>query len=269
MQYVNIRGKAGRISRESTITAEQLKSLLDAANTQEKVIIVGAGYCNLRESELTHMIPSWLHFDKSETKAYGCVPYIHVVGEPQKCNCVDCQLRAYIQYRKQKENEKIGKRVKHDSKWYQKVSHDFYQLKPTRKPPDNEMSRVRKFSLYGYWKPKSKSSVRDIPLSLPHVQEIMLDYKTNYSKMKLSKNRIDIWRAVSDLGHEVLGEETHIFPHALRATYATILGKIGNVSLVKVKSLMGHANASTTDLYINSEGTEAVLETIRKSKDIF
>ncbi len=272
MEHLKLKGKLGKISSESTITSEQLHALWDAADDKQKIAIASLGYAGMRTSEYLHMEPSWLHFDKSETKKYNYVPFIHIPGATkdfrQLCNCDDCQLRAYKEYRIQKEDdENDGKHLKHNSKWHQKVSRDFYKLKPTRKKKKDDLSRLTDLGIQGYWKPKSIKGSRDIPLILEDIKDVFLNYKENYDELRPKRKRLDAWWSVHKLGQKVL--DTDISPHPLRATYISILGSSPEMTLNKLMSLSGHRHYSSLEPYMQPERREAIRVAHKISKDLF
>lgn len=299
---MNIRGKEGRVSSESTISKEELYDLWNNATEQEKFIIASAGYAGMRDNEYLHLEPSWIHFSDSITKKYGDVPLIRIPGATKKfkqlCNCADCELRAYRQYRKKKaDEENDDKHVKHNAKWYAKVSRDFYELpiiSPKKSKKDKLIlsrlskkheltdkqkskieeiekkyipSRIRELGIQGFWRPKSVSGSRIIPLILEDVQEVFKNYKENYDQFRLKKKRLDAWWSVKKLGKKILHKD--IFPHSLRATYISILADHHEMTANKLIKLSGHKSAVSLDPYINTERKESVRVAKKISRDLF
>ncbi len=273
MEHMNIRGKDGKISAEDVIEPEELNKLWKAANAKQKVLISCVGFEGMRESEYLHMEPYWIHFDDSKTRKYDGVPLIRIPGSTKKfkqlCECDDCQLRAYRDYRKQKADEENDDRhVKHNLKWYRKVSKEFYELKPKRiSKHSNEMSRIKDLGLQGYWRPKSIKGSRYIPLVLPDIQEAIRNFKDNYEKLKPKRKRLDVWWSVRKLGRDVLGKD--IYPHALRATYLSILGSSPKMTLNKLITLSGHKSFLSLEPYMQPERLEAIRTANNISKDLF
>jgi hypothetical protein len=140
---MNIRGKDGRVLSEDSITPEELTKLWNSANTQEKIIIACAGFEGMRDSEYLHMEPSWIHFNDSKTEKYNTSALIRIPGVTKKfkqlCNCDDCQLRAYRDYRqKVADEENNDVHVIHNKKWHTQVQKDFYKL-PLTYPKEAEL----------------------------------------------------------------------------------------------------------------------------------
>lgn len=272
MENLKLKGKEGKISAENAIEPEELNMLWKAANANEKVTIACVGYAGMRESEYLHMEPSWIHFDDGKTKKYGS-PLIHIPGSTKKfkqlCNCDDCQLRAYRDYRKKKaDEENDDKHVKHNLKWYRKVSEDFYKLKPERiSKHSNEMSRIKDLGLQGYWRPKSVKGSRYIPLVLEDIQEAIRNYKDNYEELKPKRKRLDVWWSVRKLGRDVLDKD--IYPHSLRASYISILGSSPEMTLNKLITLSGHKSFTSVEPYMLPDRKEAIRTANNISKELF
>jgi integrase len=121
--------------------------------------------------------------------------------------------------------------------------------------------------LQGYWRPKSISGSRIIPITLEEVYFALKDYKDNYESLKLRRKRIDPWWSVKKLGKEVLNLD--IYPHALRSTYISILADYPEMTPNKLIKLTGHKGITSLTPYVHTERKEAIRIVNEISRDAF
>lgn len=113
-------------------------------------------------------------------------------------------------------------------------------------------------SIQGDWKPKSKAGSRTIPIKEPRLIEI-LRWWVFQNNMKVVKfNRITVWRTVKEIANRTKIEKK-IYPHSLRATYATKLSFKG-MSPSTLQHIMGWANIKTANDYVQSSGARSKQE---------
>lgn len=104
----------------------------------------------------------------------------------------------------------------------------------------------------GIWKAKTKSSSRLIPI-LPEVRGVWESYFKNYkSVIDLVPNRVYAWQILKNLGKKAKLKHA-IFPHCLRASFATLLAVKG-FSTQAIKDTLGWSSSATADIYIRLSG---------------
>lgn len=114
----------------------------------------------------------------------------------------------------------------------------------------------------GYWQPKTKSGSRVIPVP-SHVLGYLLTY-LGHNPDGLPFNRIAAWARVKKLGEAAKMPE--IFPHSLRASYATMLAAtdIGEAALCY---LLGWSDIKMASHYIKL--AQARKRAAQKIREIF
>ena len=97
----------------------------------------------------------------------------------------------------------------------------------------------------GYWKPKSKAGVRVVAIP-GFLEPILLDYFNKYPD-GLHMKRQAVWYRVQTLARKA--KLPQIFPHALRATAATLLASKG-FTAVELCAYFGWARLDVGEHYI-------------------
>lgn len=112
------------------------------------------------------------------------------------------------------------------------------------------------------WKPKTKAGARTIPIKEPRLKEI-LEWWSFQNQMKSVKfNRITVWRIIGDVANRTKIQKK-IYPHSLRATYATKLAFKG-MSPSTIQHIMGWATINTANEYVQSSGARSKQEFMEK-----
>jgi len=113
----------------------------------------------------------------------------------------------------------------------------------------------------GIWKPKTKSSAREIPM-LFEVKRLLYNHFQNNKEIGMS--RVTLFRIVKRVGRR-LRPFKKVYPHSLRATFASMMAAQG-MPASDMQVIMGWSKLETANSYIRA--TKA-LETFReKMKDI-
>lgn len=113
----------------------------------------------------------------------------------------------------------------------------------------------------GDWKPKTKASIREIPISF-EVKRLL--YKWFQENNEIGMNRTTVFRIVKRVGHR-LRPFKKVYPHSLRATFASVMAAQG-MPASDIQMIMGWQKLETANNYIKS--TKA-LETFReKMRDV-
>ncbi|MCD6138799.1 MAG: site-specific integrase [Deltaproteobacteria bacterium] len=112
-----------------------------------------------------------------------------------------------------------------------------------------EKQKCNCYECRGMWRVKTKDAVRPIPI-LPEVRHIFITYfNKHYAIMETIPNRVYAWRIVKTVAKRA-NVKHRVFPHVLRATFATILGEKG-FSENKILRVLGwKKRSSTVDVYV-------------------
>lgn len=112
---------------------------------------------------------------------------------------------------------------------------------------------AKKGSHKGYFVCKTKHAERPIPI-LPEVKELFRKYFDEYNSiMDLLYHRVNVWRLVRNIG--LRAKLSHkVFPHSLRATFATIVVEKGLEDAVALKDLLGWKKLDMATTYIRLSG---------------
>jgi len=114
----------------------------------------------------------------------------------------------------------------------------------------------------GEWSPKTKQGSRTIPLIEPRLKEVLRAWFT--LRENVAMDRSTIWRIVKRVAAR--SELTKkVYPHALRATFATMLAFMG-MSSASIQHILGWAKLTTAESYVQSTGIRAIEEMQEKWK---
>ena len=131
-------------------------------------------------------ISEFIHMKKSwiiNNGEFISVPYT------QKCSCYECKKEIYKKIRDKDTKKVIGRKI----------------VKPS-----------------GLWRCKTSSGERKFPL-VQEAREIVLNYFKNHNAiMEIIPNRVIAWTIIKRIS-KIANVKHKVFPHALRATFATIL----------------------------------------------
>ena len=108
----------------------------------------------------------------------------------------------------------------------------------------------------GWWKPKTRSGIRAIPL-VPEIKELVEDFfLTNKEVMDVFPNRVYAWSIVKRVGKrpKFSRPDLKVFPHSLRSSFASILAEKG-FSEIEIKDIMGWAKTDMAGVYIRLSGS--------------
>jgi len=103
------------------------------------------------------------------------------------------------------------------------------------------------------WTPKTKQGARTIPLIEPRLKEVLRSWFTLNENVAM--DRSTIWRIVKRVASRSQLTK-RVYPHSLRATFATMLAFMG-MSSASIQHIMGWAKLTTAERYIQSSGARA------------
>jgi len=105
----------------------------------------------------------------------------------------------------------------------------------------------------GYWKPKSEAGVRVVPIPT-FVTDLVYDFLVKYPE-GLGITRQDAWYRVKQLAKKA--GIRNLFPHALRATYATMLAERG-MEAMAICYTLGWSRLEVAQSYIRTARARAL-----------
>ena len=100
----------------------------------------------------------------------------------------------------------------------------------------------------GVWKPKSKAGAREIPIPGTLVPPLLRCLAAYPNGLITIMNRVTAWKTVKKLAGEA-GIRKKVFPHSLRASYATILATKG-LTAAELCYVLGWSDISMGSHYI-------------------
>lgn len=103
----------------------------------------------------------------------------------------------------------------------------------------------------GDWKPKTAKGARTIPL-MPQAREVLTKYFQDKSEVEM--NRVTAWNIVKRVVSRIKPFKK-CYPHALRATFASILANRG-MDGAQLKYIMGWSKLETANNYIAAMNTK-------------
>lgn len=106
------------------------------------------------------------------------------------------------------------------------------------------------------WSPKTKQGARTIPLTESRLKEVLRSWFTLNERVAM--DRSTIWRIVKRVSTRS-GITRKVYPHSLRATFATKLAFMG-MSEATISQTLGWADIKTASSYVKISGARAVQE---------
>lgn len=100
------------------------------------------------------------------------------------------------------------------------------------------------------WEGKTKKHNRKIPL-LPQAREILEDWFDKHTEINMC--RATIYNIVKRVAKRIEGPFPSIYPHALRATFASLMAKRG-LTAPTLMEIMGWKKLETANNYVKSFG---------------
>ena len=125
--------------------------------------------------------------------------------------------------------------------------------------PEKQPCKCYECKKEGAWTPKTKSSIRKIPL-LPEAKELFIEYFKNYNSInEVIQNRVNAWRILRRIGKKAkILHKVH--PHCLRATFATTLAE-KDFNGFEITGILGWSSFDTANEYIKLTG-KAILKAV-------
>lgn len=112
------------------------------------------------------------------------------------------------------------------------------------------------------WTPKTKQGARAIPLIEARLKEVLRGWFALNEQVAM--DRSTIWRMVKRVA-ERSGISRKVYPHSLRATFATKLAFNG-MTEASICAIMGWSSIKTAESYVKISGARAVQEMREKWK---
>jgi len=108
------------------------------------------------------------------------------------------------------------------------------------------------------WQPKTTAGARTIPIKDNRLLDILRQWSYNYNLKPIKMSRVTVWRTVQKVASRVKIMKK-VYPHSLRATYATSLAYKG-VSPITLMHVMGWSDLKIANEYVTSSGARAKQE---------
>ena len=99
----------------------------------------------------------------------------------------------------------------------------------------------------GAWHPKTKAGSRQIPLVF-EIKKLLYDHLREHKEIGMS--RVTLFRVVKRVGSR-LNLMKKVYPHALRATFATMMAEKG-MGAADIQLIMGWSKLETANSYVRS-----------------
>lgn len=235
-------------SKDLALSPSEIKLMLASLYGRNKFIFVAFLYGGLRVGELVHMQGTWINRNNHTAKDMG-VNHIQIPMVGQNCTCPDC---LYYSYRDYMRTEK-----KMPEQWYKDIQKKFYEDKRT----GNISKEVYDKS---HWAPKSAAGCRVIPIIFKKFDGGLAHFYPNDNSKTLGITRQQVWNIIKSAGHEIIGYERRLFPHAIRATCATIFGNAG-INIYDLSTFMGWDSISSANPYMKTD-VNRMIESMNISK---
>ena len=100
----------------------------------------------------------------------------------------------------------------------------------------------------GKWKPKTKAAEREIPIIETSLRRVLRDWFLKQDDVGIS--RVSIFRIIRRVAQRIKIMRK-VYPHALRATYASMLAE-RNISPATIQAIMGWSKLATAESYVRA-----------------
>jgi len=236
-------------SRDLALSSSEIKQILASLYGKNKFIFVAFLYGGMRVGELIHMQGTWINRNNNAAKDMG-INFIKIPAVGQNCTCPDCLLYHYRDYMRNDE--------KKPKEWYNKIQKQFYEDKRTGTIPQEVINK-------SYWSPKSEAGARVIPIIFNKFDGALGHFYPRDDSKTLGITRQQVWTIVKDSGHKILGYDRRLFPHAVRATCATIFASAG-INIYDLTTFMGWDSVASANPYMQVD-VKRMIESMNKSKE--
>jgi len=220
-------------TKEHILLPEQIDKInKNIKSSEEDFVFNSLLNSGLRISEFVHLRKTWINFNRNLIK----------VPEAEKCSCKGCEYKRLQVLRKQKS---FVKDVNDE------IEESTYRGRTRRRKKRNKLSAHQEMVLKGYWVPKTKASIRTIPV-VPEAQEVLYPFFKQYKKVQ----DVYPWRQYVNNILNKLSKRSKIkiFPHCLRGTFATMLATKG-FDAFEITDVMGWSDINVAIFYIKLSGT--------------
>lgn len=217
--------------------AKQREALGVLTDDRRKRLYFTLGILGMRIGEAVHMTKAWLDPEHQHVK----IPFSQACTE----DCSDChrQRRYWTKYSNE---EPAG-----------------YAIEP------DTQERIPYYAPDGYWYAKTKRAQRTIPVKqvqeayakliigedvdIQNVWEYLVWWFDTFDDTPPLMGRVMGWKVVKNIGRQI--DRPDLYPHALRATAATNLARVG-LRETDLCTLMGWRHFQTASVYIRLAGTD-------------
>lgn len=251
-------------SKDDALTDKEINLLTDNTQTlKEKFIIKMILYSGLRAGEIAHIKKDWINEDKT----------IINIPTKQECTCYECRLRRFSQIIEDTAWKKDYPDITFSVSKLEKILHKKRSITEKEKEYQVQFSRI----LVGFWEPKTHAGIREIPIIYPELNDVIDKFFSHHEQLNISRQRV--WFIVQTVAKraglyartKVKGKEkspSWIYPHALRATCASLWGKRG-VALATMCKVFGWDDVTSANPYVTIDKKSAEKELREKAGKSF
>lgn len=247
-------------SREDTLSERDFERLVaathdldDPYDLQCRFVVLLAGTLGMRAGEIAHVHESWVNWSANTIEVPAFDPCTKGVRDGEVCGYCRTRAAHHVDATNLSiEDAEAAVREQHDG-----VDLDDDTVAELAAQLREAHNITLGDALAERWQPKTPNAVRSIPFDFDvRVQltiEAFFDRYDGWPRSKCTLNRR------VDRAAEAAGLEERVYPHALRATAASLHASRG-VSAYALMSVMGWSDISTARAYINASDETAAKE---------
>ncbi|WP_226043536.1 site-specific integrase [Natrinema sp. DC36] len=247
--------------REFELLLRGARELKEPFDFEARLVIHLAAKLGLRAGEIAHLRTDWINF------------YERVIEIPQFDECdfgSDGGVCGYCRGRARDRIETINLSLE-EAKEEIRDEHgadvvddlDEATLEKMAKKKQEETNITMEEALEERWNPKTSAGSRAVPFDFDvRTQMCIEEFADQYDRFP--KSRATVNRRINQAAEEA-GLEERVFPHALRATSASLLVLHG-VSAHSLMAILGWEDISTARVYISSNEQSAANEVRSKHR---
>lgn len=118
----------------------------------------------------------------------------------------------------------------------------------------NKAEQSDRLSIENYWRPKSGSGARTVPVASAHeyTWDLIVEHLDEYGQIPVGRGAI--WSRVEKFNDE-LELDGRLTPHVLRHTYGTQAVSRG-LDIEELQSILGHSSIENTQVYVKLTGDQ-------------
>lgn len=249
-----------RHSREDALTDREFETLLEATHEMKasqaleaRTALFACGKLGLRGGELAHLDESWVDWSEKIIEIPEFDACTKGVNDGEICGY--CRRRAVEELKTNNltvQEAMDAVRYEFDESALRELGAD--GIRETAQQLRAEVNITYREAESRRWKPKTPNSAREIPFDFDiRVQMTLEQFFDQYEGWDKSKSTVN--RRINRVA-EVAGIDSRVYPHALRATAASVHAA-RSVSAYSLMSIMGWADPATARVYIRSNSDQA------------